>query len=446
MVLFLVSVYDITLTLPGLAGLILGIGMAVDANVIIYTRIREEIGAGRSTENAILAGYEKATSAIVDGNVTTFIAAIVLYIFGTGPIKGLGIIVSMFTALVITRVVMKLFYNFGLTDTKWYGRTIHKKKFNFLGIRKWCFLGSAIVIIAGFVAMGVFSSMGKYTLNYGLDFVGGTTSTYTFQQEYSQDEIENGIIPIIKSAAGVTEVQQQKVKDSTKVTFKTSALSLEQREAAETAVKAKYPVEENSIVETNTIGSSVSATTKRSAFISVAIATICMLIYIFIRFRDVKFAFAAVVALLHDVLVALAFYAIARVSVGTTFIACMLTLVGYSINATIVIFDRIRELLKNANKKTNITDLVNDAIGSTFTRTINTSLTTFVMLFCLFILGVSSVREFALPLMVGVVVGAYSSVFITSALWYIFGGKKRGVVTEAKKEAKAAVGSDGAQV
>ena len=452
MVLFLVSVYDITLTLPGLAGLILGIGMAVDANVIIYTRIREEIGAGRSTENAILAGYEKATSAIVDGNVTTFIAAIVLYIFGTGPIKGfamtlgLGIIVSMFTALVITRVVMKLFYNFGLTDPKWYGRTIHKKKFNFLGIRKWCFLGSAIVIIAGFVAMGVFSSMGKYTLNYGLDFVGGTTSTYTFQQEYSQDEIENGIIPIIKSAAGVTEVQQQKVKDSTKVTFKTSALSLEQREAAETAVKAKYPVEENSIVETNTIGSSVSATTKRSAFISVAIATICMLIYIFIRFRDVKFAFAAVVALLHDVLVVLAFYAIARVSVGTTFIACMLTLVGYSINATIVIFDRIRELLKNANKKTNITDLVNDAIGSTFTRTINTSLTTFVMLFCLFVLGVSSVREFALPLMVGVVVGAYSSVFITSALWYIFGGKKRGVVTEAKKEAKATVGSDGAQV
>jgi SecD/SecF fusion protein len=157
-----------------------------------------------------------------------------------------------------------------------------------------------------------------------------------------------------------------------------------------------------------------------------------MLIYIFVRFRDVKFAFAAVVALLHDVLVLLAFYAIARVSVGTTFIACMLTLVGYSINATIVIFDRIRESLKTANNKTNITELVNNAIGATITRTINTSFTTFIMLFCLFVLGVSSVREFALPLMVGVVVGAYSSVFITSALWYIFGGKKRGVVTEGK--------------
>jgi SecD/SecF fusion protein len=444
MVLFLVSVYDITLTLPGLAGLILGVGMAVDANVIIYTRIREEIGAGKSTESAILAGYEKATSAIVDGNVTTLIAAVVLYAFGSGPIKGfaitlgLGIIVSMFTALVITRVVMKLFYNFGIKDSKWYGKTVHKKKFNFLGVRKWCFLLSIIVIIAGFVSMGIHYGTGDYALNFSLDFVGGTTSTFTFEQEYSQEEIENGIIPIIKSATGVTEVQQQKVKDSTQVTFKTSALTLEQREAAETAVTEKYPIKDGSIIETNTIGSSVSATTKRSAFISVIIATICMLIYIFVRFRDVKFAFAAVVALLHDVLVLLAFYAIARVSVGTTFIACMLTLVGYSINATIVIFDRIRESLRTANNKTNITELVNDAIGATITRTINTSFTTFIMLFCLFVLGVSSVREFALPLMVGVVVGAYSSVFITSALWYIFGGKKRGVVTEEKAVADKA--------
>jgi SecD/SecF fusion protein len=444
MVLFLVSVYDITLTLPGLAGLILGVGMAVDANVIIYSRIREEIGAGKSTESAILAGYEKATSAIVDGNVTTLIAAVVLYIFGSGPIKGfaitlgLGIVVSMFTALVITRVVMKLFYNFGIKDSKWYGKTVHKKKFNFLGVRKWCFLISIIVIIAGFVSMGIHYGTGDYALNFSLDFVGGTTSTFTFEQEYSQEEIENGIIPIIKSATGVTEVQQQKVKDSTQVTFKTSALTLEQREAAETAVTAEYPIQDGSIIETNTIGSSVSATTKRSAFISVIIATICMLIYIFVRFRDVKFAFAAVVALLHDVLVLLAFYAIARVSVGTTFIACMLTLVGYSINATIVIFDRIRESLKTANNKTNITELVNDAIGATITRTINTSFTTFIMLFCLFVLGVSSVREFALPLMVGVVVGAYSSVFITSALWYIFGGKKRGVVTEEKAVADKA--------
>ena len=185
---------------------------------------------------------------------------------------------------------------------------------------------------------------------------------------------------------------------------------------------------------------------KRDAFVSVIIATIFMLIYIWFRFRDIKFATAAVVALLHDVFVVLAFYALARVQVGTTFIACMLTIVGYSINATIIIFDRIRESLKSADSRTNITELVNDAITNTFTRTVNTSLTTFIMLFTLFIFGVSSVREFALPLMVGVVCGAYSSVCITSALWYVMGGKKRGVVEEEKRKSAPKIDKDGAQV
>ena len=456
MILLVMNLFNVTLTLPGLAGIILGIGMAVDANVVIYSRIREEIGAGRSVESAIQAGYSKATSAIVDGNITTLIAAVVLYIFGTGPIKGfamtlaLGIVVSMFTALVITRVIMKLFYNFGITDVKWYGRTIHTKKFNFLGIRKWCFIGSAVVILAGFIGMAGFKASGNRALNYSLEFVGGTTTTYTFQQEYSQEQIENEIIPVIRQAAGITEVQQQKVKDSTKVTFKTTDLTLDQREAAEEAVKAKFPIQDGTIVESDTIGSSVSATMKQSAFISVIIATICMLIYIFIRFRDIKFALAAVIALVHDCLVVLAFYALARVQVGTTFIACMLTIVGYSINSTIVIFDRIRESLKNANRKTNIAELVNEAIGNTFTRTFNSSLTTFIMLLSLFIFGVTSVREFALPLMVGVIAGAYSSVCITSALWYVLGGKKIGAQAEEaakeEKKKKAAIGEDGSQV
>ena len=430
-VLFLVSVYDLTLTLPGIAGIILGIGMAVDANVIIYTRIREELGAGRSVENAITAGYSKATSAIVDGNVTTLIAAAVLYIFGTGPVKGfattlaVGIVVSMFTALIITRVVMKLFYNFGFKDAKCYGKTVHKKTLNVLGIRKWCFIGSAAVIVAGFIAMGVFQATGNRMLNFSLEFVGGTTTSFTFDKDYSTEEIENGIIPVIKSSTGVNQVQQQKVQDSTAVSFKTTDLTLDQREAMEEAVKAKYPIKDGTIVESDTISSSVSDTMKRDAFISVILSTICMLIYIFIRFRDIKFAAAAVIALLHDVLVVLAFYAFTRVSVGTTFIACMLTIVGYSINGTIIIFDRIRELLKTSNSKTNITELVNSAITSTMTRTVNTSLTTLIMLVVLFILGVSSVKEFALPLMVGIVVGGYSSICLTSAMWYVMGGKKR---------------------
>lgn len=452
LVLILVSVYDLTLTLPGIAGIILGIGMAVDANVVIYSRIREELGAGRSVENAINAGYSKATSAIVDGNITTLIAAAVLYIFGSGTIKGfattlaVGIVVSMFTALVITRVIMKLFYNFGIKDAKWYGKTVHKKKFNVLGIRKYCFIGSAVVILAGFAGMIGFNATGNKVLNFSLEFVGGTTTTFTFDKEYSQQEIENDIIPVITKATGISTVQQQKVQDSTKVTFKTVDLSLEQREAMETAVKEEFPIQDGTIVESDTISSSVSSTMKKDAFISVIIATICMLVYIWFRFRDIKFAAAAVVALLHDVLVVLAFYALARVQVGTTFIACMLTIVGYSINATIIIFDRIRENLRNADSKTNITDLVNDAVTNTFTRTINTSLTTFIMLFTLFIFGVTSVREFALPLMVGVVCGAYSSVCITSALWYVMGGKKRGVIEEEKKKVAPKVDRDGAQI
>lgn len=451
MVLIMVSVYDLTLTLPGIAGIILGIGMAVDANVIIYSRIREELGAGRNVESAIAAGYSKATSAIVDGNITTLIAAAVLYIFGSGPIKGfattlaIGIVVSMFTALVITRVIMKLFYNFGIRDAKFYGKTIHKKKFKILSIRKWCFLGSAVVILIGFIGMVAFNASGKKAMNFSLEFVGGTTTTFTFEKDYTQAEIENDIIPVIKTAAGITEVQQQKVQESTKVTFKTTDLSLEQREAVENAVKKDFPVSAGTIVESDTISGSVSATMKRDAIISVIIASICMLLYIWLRFRDIKFAAAAVIALLHDVLIVLAFYALARVPVGTTFIACMLTIVGYSINATIIIFDRIREKLKEATARTSITDLVNDAVTDTFTRTVNTSLTTFIMLFALFIFGVTSVREFALPLMVGVVVGAYSSVCITSALWYVLGGRKRGVVTETKKE-KSKADPDGAQV
>jgi SecD/SecF fusion protein len=453
-VLITLNAFDITLTLPGIAGIILGIGMAVDGNVIIYTRIREEIGAGKSVENAILSGYNKATSSIVDGNVTTLIAALVLYIFGTGPVKGfattlaVGNIVSIFTSLVITKVIMKLLYNFGIRDAKWYGKNVYRKTLNVLSIKKWAAIGSAVVIAAGIITMAVQAGLGNRALNFSLEFVGGSTTTFTFDKEYTAEEIEDNIIPIIRDAAGITEVQQQKVADSTQVSFKTSDLSLEQREAIENAVTAKYPIKDGTIVETDTISSSVSATVKRDAILSVILATICMLIYIFVRFRDIRFALAAVLALLHDVLVVIAFYAFARIPVGTTFIACMLTIVGYSINGTIIIFDRIREQLKTANSKTNITELVNSSITSTMSRTVYTSITTLIMLIVLFIMGVTSVKEFTLPLIVGIVVGAYSSVCLTSAMWYVMGGKKRGVVEENNKKAasKKEVFEDGSQV
>ena len=197
LILVLLNAFNITLTLPGIAGIILGIGMAVDGNVIIYTRIREEIGAGKSVESAILSGYNKATSSIVDGNVTTLIAALVLYIFGTGPVKGfattlaVGNIVSIFTSLVITKVIMKLLYNFGIRDAKWYGKNVYRKTLDVLSIKKWAAIGSAVVIAAGIITMAVQAGLGNRALNFSLEFVGGSTTTFTFDKEYTAEEIEN---------------------------------------------------------------------------------------------------------------------------------------------------------------------------------------------------------------------------------------------------------------
>ncbi|MCH3986666.1 MAG: protein translocase subunit SecD [Lachnospiraceae bacterium] len=438
----ILSAYQLTLTLPGIAGIILGLGMAVDANIIIYSRIKEEIGLGRSVDNAIGAGYHKAMSSIVDGNVTTIIAGIVLEIFGSGTIKGfattliLGNVLSMFTAFIVTRTIMRLFYNMGLKDPKFYGKTVYKKEFDFLKVRKKCYILSAALIASGFVALGIFKASSGSILNFSIEFAGGSETTFTFDQEYTQEEIESEIIPVIQEAAGIAQVQQQKVKDSTQVTFKTSTLDQDQRRAVEDAVTAQFPIQDGTVVESDSISASVSSTMRRDALVAVVIALVCMLLYIWFRFRDIKFAGAAVIALFHDVLVVFAFYAWSRTTVGTTFIACMLTILGYSINATIIIFDRIRELLKSANSKTDITELVNRAITNTLQRSLNTNISTFIMLAALFIFGVSSVREFSAPLMVGVICGAYSSIFITSALWYDFGGKKKGAAASYQKKVK----------
>ena len=442
MEMIILSAYQLTLTLPGIAGIILGLGMAVDANIIIYSRIKEEIGLGRSVDNAIGAGYHKAMSSIVDGNVTTIIAGIVLQIFGSGTIKGfattliLGNVLSMFTAFIVSRTIMRLFYNMGLKDPKFYGKTVYKKNFDFLKVRKKCYILSAAVIASGFIALGIFNASMGSPLNFSIEFAGGTSTTFTFDKEYSQEEIESQIIPVIQKATGVAQVQQQKVRDSNQVTFKTTTLDLDQRQAMEEAVTSQFPIEDGTVVESNSISGSISSTMRKDAVISVIIALICMLLYIWLRFRDIKFASAAVIALFHDVLVVFAFYAWSRTTVGTTFIACMLTILGYSINATIIIFDRIRELLKSANSKTDMKELVNQAVTNTLQRSLNTNISTFIMLAALFIFGVSSVREFSAPLMVGIICGAYSSVFITSALWYDFGGKKKGAAATYQKKVK----------
>mgnify|MGYP003073925236 FL=1 len=436
LVLVALNAFDITLTLPGIAGIILGIGMAVDANVIIFARVKEELSSGKSVKVSLNAGFQKAMSAILDGNITTLIAAAVLWLRGSGTVKGfaqtlaLGIVLSMFTALVITKVIVYSFYAIGIRNPKVYGRVKEERKpINFLGKKKIFFTISIALIVLGFVAIGVNEGKGNGALNYSLEFMGGTSSTVTFDKDYTLEEIDQNIVPLIEDAVGDKNVQVQKVQDSNQVIFKTQTLNLEKREAFNKVMADNFGVAENEIATEN-ISSTVSSEMRRDAIVAVIIATICMLLYIWFRFKDVRFATSAVLALLHDVLIVLGFYAIARVSVGNTFIACMLTIVGYSINATIVIFDRIREELKTKKRGTQLDELVNKCITLTLTRSVYTSLTTFVMVAVLYIMGVSSIREFALPLMVGIICGAYSSVCITGALWYVMktkiGVKKAG--------------------
>lgn len=436
MTLLVLNGFNLTLTLPGVAGVILAIGMAVDANVIIFARIREELATGKTVKSSIKIGFDKATSAIVDGNITTFIAAVVLALKGSGTVKGfaqtlmIGIILSMFTAMVVTRVLLYLFYAVGFQDEKWYGIGKEHKAINFLSKKAIFFAISLVVIIGGFVMLGVNKSSTGNILNYSMEFVGGTSTTVTFNEDMSIEELDAKVVPLFEEITGDGAVQTQKVSGTTEVVIKTRSLSVEEREAVEDMLDTNFQVSSDD-VQSETISATISSEMKSDAVVAVVIATLCMLLYIWIRFSDIRFATSAVVALVHDVLVVLAFYAISKTSVGNTFIACMLTIVGYSINATIVIFDRIRENLKEMPKKTELDTIVNISITQTLSRSINTSFTTFVMVAVLYILGVTSIREFALPLMVGIICGAYSSVCITGALWFVM---KKYIVKKATKK------------
>lgn len=424
LIVILLNAFEITLTLPGIAGIILSIGMAVDANVIIFARIREELATGKTVQSSMKIGFQKALSAIIDGNVTTLIAALVLGIKGSGSVKGfaqtlaLGIIVSMFTALFVTRMILNALYALGLKDVKFYGVGKEKKTINFLSKKAVCFALSLIVIVGGFVCMGLNQSSIGDPLNYSLEFKGGTSTNITFNEDMTIEEIDAQVIPVIEEVTGDGNVQAQKVSGSNEVIVKTRTLSVDERETLNEKLSEAFGVDPEKITA-ETISSTISSEMRNDAIIAVAIATVCMLLYIWFRFKDVRFAASAVVALLHDVLVVLAFYAAAKVSVGSTFIACMLTIVGYSINATIVIFDRIRENLAGAKKNASLEEIVNTSITQTLSRSIFTSLTTFFMVAALFVLGVTSIREFALPLMVGILCGTYSSICLAGSLWYV---------------------------
>ena len=434
LVLVILNAFNVTLTLPGIAGIVLSIGMAVDANVIIFARVREEMARGKSIKNALKAGFQKAMSAIIDGNVTTLIAAAVLWFMGSGTVKGfaqtlaIGIVVSMFTALVITRIIVFAFYAVGLRGEKLY---YHPKKerqpIDFIGKKKYFFTLSIAVMLIGLGVLGYNYSQGRGAFAYGLEFEGGTSTTVDFDKDYTINEIDQEIVPVVEEVTGDNNVQTQKVEGSNQVIIKTVALDLDQREALNQALVDNFQVDADTITAEN-ISSTVSSEMRQDAVVAVLTAAVFMLLYIWLRFKDIRFATSAVLALLHDVVVVILFYAVSRIAIGNTFIACILTIVGYSINATIVIFDRIREELRYQTRSTDLKLLVNKSVTETLTRSIYTNLTTFIMVAVLYILGVSSIREFALPLIVGIVWGAYSSVCITAALWYVMktkiGGKK----------------------
>ena len=435
---------NITLTLPGVAGIILNIGMAVDANVIIFTRIKEELAKGKSVQTSIKLGFEKALSAIVDGNVTTLIAAFVLYIKGSGTIRGfattlaMGIILSMFTALYITKYILQAMYSLGVDDVKYFGVEKPRRQIKFVQKRVKFFVISGVLIAGCVVCLIVNKATSGNILNYGLDFLGGTTYDIPFGKDTKIDSsLKKEVESIFAKNSNSNDIVISEVSGSNELNVKTVELTEEQRANVTNELSKKYSIKEKNI-QIQSISASVSGEMKRDAVLAVIIAAICMLIYIWFRFKDIVFAGSAVLALLHDVIVVLLVYAAAKISVGNTFIACMLTIVGYSINATIVIFDRIRE---NIGTRSSITDerlseIVNDSITQTLTRSINTSLTTFFMVFMLAILGVDSVREFAIPLLAGIVCGAYSSVCITGTLWYTIKKATHNKSGKAAKKAK----------
>ena len=451
MELLLLNAFDLTLTLPGIAGVILSIGMAVDANVIIYARIREEIAGGKTVRTSIDTGFKKALSAIVDGNITTLIAAVVLNFMATGSVKGfaqtlgLGIVISMITALVISRILVNAFYALGMKEEKYYGKAKERETIDFLGKKKLFFIIAICVIALGPISMLINNGAGNGALNLSMEFRGGTSTDVIFNEDYSINEIDETIKPVIRDVIGDAEVQAQKVAGGNEVIFKTRVLTLDERERLSDALDEKIGIADYTTeagvteksVNFETISSTISNEMRQDAVVAVIIAIILMLIYIWFRFADIRFAASAVLALCHDVLVVFACYALVRISIGNTFIACMLTIVGYSINATIVIFDRIRENLKTRTRKESLADLVNRSITQTLTRSIYTSFTTFITIAVLYILGVPSIKEFALPLMVGIIAGGFSSVCITGALWYIMRKGSDNVSAQTQKAVAA---------
>ncbi len=449
MELLAINGFNWVITLPGIAGIILSIGMAVDANVVIFARIKEELATGVTVKSAIKVGFQKATSAIVDGNITTLIAAIVLMCLGTGPVKGfaqtlaVGIVVSMITAMVITRALVYLLYNMGFDKVSMYGSAKESKIIDFVGKKKYFITASIMVIVIGLGSLVVNNIKNGNVLNFSVEFVGGVSTTVDFEKHYSIEEFSDTALKDIIKLKGDGDVMVNAIDGTNQYVIRTQELDEEIYNSIKDMLVDKYGAIEDSF-ESVDVSSTISGEMIKNALIAVSVSVVCILIYIAIRFSNFSFAASSVCALIHDILIVLGFYSLSWITVGNTFIACILTILGYSINATIVVFDRIREYLPEEEdedeedeyaragvplkKKTveavDVKEVVNKSVTQTLTRTLYSSFTTLITIVVLYILGVQSIKEFALPLIVGIVAGGYSSVCIAGNLWYMMSKKK----------------------
>ena len=419
------------LTLPGIAGIILTIGMSVDANVLIYERIREELRNGKGLRLAIEDGYNNAYSSIIDANVTTLLTGIILYTFGTGPIKGfattliIGILTSLFAAIFITRLVISYRLNKGKTisfATKLTEGAFKNINIDFIGKRKRFYILSAVIVLLGI------GSLVTKGLNYGVDFVGGRTYVVRFDDTVNNEELRSALTAVFVDADGLNYTPQVKTfGDDNQVKVTTSFMIENSEPTTDLIVESKLSEGlsttglEYEIMSSQKVGPTIADDIKDAAVWSVIFSLLVIFLYILVRFRKWQFSLGAVVAVFHDVLIVLSifsiFYGILPFSleIDQAFIAAILTIIGYSLNDTVVVFDRVREYM-NDNKKKGVHELINGALNSTLSRTINTSLTTFCVLLIIFIFGGEVIRGFMFALMVGVVVGTYSSLFVASPI------------------------------
>lgn len=439
-VLWVMAAMGSVLTLPGIAGIILSIGMAVDANVIIFARIKEEIAAGKSIRVSVDQGFKHALTTVLDAQITTLIASVVLYEIGSTSVKGfaltlmIGIIVSIFTAVVITQLFIGLIANSPkYAKNKFFGvnedgtpKKILKKEFAFIKNRKFFYMISAAVIIVGLL----FSVVRGY--NYGIDFTGGTMMQLDMHKTVATEDVTKALKDYNLEDLSVVYAGDHNEQVIIKTT---NAMDNDARGEVIKTLEKEFGIKDSDVLASEEFGPTVGKELKANAVKSVSIAALGMLIYIIFRFKSWKYGVASIAGVFHDVLIVLAFYAIFNVTINNPFIAGILTVVGYSINDTIVIFDRIRENKKLYRKESNQA-VIDRSVNQTLNRSIMTSLTTLICMVPLFFMVSTSIREFVLPLMVGVLVGTYSSIFLCSPLFYDFSKSEEQSKYMAKKNKK----------